>query len=141
MPTGIYQRKSFIERFCAKVLKTEDCWLWTGAKSGGYGLIKKNGSTILAHRAAFGFRYGANIPAGLTIDHLCRNRGCVNPAHLEVVTSRENILRGASIQAKNAAKTYCLRGHPFSKENTMFYRSHRGVARICRECSRTRKRI
>jgi hypothetical protein len=71
------------------------------------------------------------IPEGLTIDHLCRNRGCVNPAHLEAVTNRTNLLRGDGIAALNARKTHCKRGHEFTPENTYVWREG---TRACRAC-------
>ena len=74
------------------------------------------------------------IPEGLTLDHLCRVRACVNPAHLEPVTLRENTLRSPSAPtAINARKTECLRGHAFTPENTWVHRSRR----CCRECKRS----
>ena len=82
-----------------------------------------------AHRFAYTEAKGA-IEDGLTIDHLCRVKACVNPSHLEAVTLRTNILRGENTAAKNARKTHCHRGHPFNEENT--YRVPGG--RACRQC-------
>lgn len=80
------------------------------------------------------------IGAGMVIDHLCRNRACVNPGHLEVVTVRVNTLRGHTIQATNANKTHCKRGHPFDEANTRWIKHTRksGVflERRCRTCAR-----
>ncbi len=116
--------------FWLKVAKQENgCWLWTGQTLRGYG--RTSGSNKFAHRAAYVMVKGP-IPAGLTIDHLCRNHGCVNPAHLEAVTNRENILRGDSRSAQNARKTCCKRGHPFDAENT-YIRPNR-IGRQCRAC-------
>ena len=70
----------------------EDCWLWQGAKKQGYGMKKINGKTWSVHRYYYQKMNGP-IPPGLTIDHLCRNRSCYNPAHLEAVTQRENVKR------------------------------------------------
>jgi hypothetical protein len=77
------------------------------------------------------------IPVGLVLDHLCRVRHCVNPAHLEPVTQRENVLRGETAPAANKAKTHCVRGHPFSGQNLILRKS--GV-RECRTCANARRR-
>lgn len=96
------------ERFWAKVVEKESgCWEWTGCGNrGGYGAIKVTGRMVMAHRMAFE-ALQAHIPEGLVIDHLCRNRGCCNPAHLEPVTFKENVLRGESFTAVHARKTGC----------------------------------
>ena len=119
-------------RFWPKVEKTDGCWLWTGARDKlGYGWIRRTrGGNAPAYRVAWELEVGP-IPEGLVIDHLCRNPSCVNPAHLEPVTQRENMLRGATVAARNAAKTRCLRGHPLSGEN--LYRRPDG-GRECRTC-------
>jgi hypothetical protein len=106
-----------------------DCWQWEGRKSeAGYGFY----SGRLAHRVMYALTVGDLIP-GLTIDHRCGNPSCVNPAHLEQVTYRVNILRGNTLAAANAAKTHCYRGHPFDELNT--FRSPQGKRR-CRACQR-----
>ena len=126
-------------KFWAKVDGTRgywECWLWTGAKGGdGYGMhgVTEDGRryTRQVHRLAYTLAVG-EIPDGLTIDHLCRNRLCCNPNHLEVVSIRENILRGDGVAANNARKTHCPRGHEYTEENTYVYRKKRH----CRECGR-----
>lgn len=111
------ETKPAIERFMSKVKKDEKgCWNWTGTvKPGGYGVfsIKKNNvqKTYNAHRWAYTYFIG-EIPEGLTIDHLCRNRRCVNPKHLEPVTIRENLMRGRGYSGVNNRKTHCPKGHP-----------------------------
>jgi len=109
------------------------CWEWVGSQtSDGYGQWRAFGEHV-AHRAVYRLLRGA-IPEGLTLDHLCRNTGCVNPDHLEPVTIRENLLRGEGACAKNARKTHCLRGHPFNTDNTYL---RKGGGRRCRTCDRT----
>ena len=121
------------DRFWGKVVKTESCWLWTGNKTPlGYGQLGRNhtGSNYV-HRLSYEMTFG-DIPEGLVIDHLCRNRNCVNPDHLEVVTQRENILRGDGVAAKNAKKTHCPNGHALSGDNLYTYNN--GRHRRCRVC-------
>lgn len=98
------------ERFHARVeLHESGCWDWVGARMrAGYGVFSTDGTSILAHRWSYEF-YVADIPDGLVLDHLCRNRRCVNPWHLEPVTDRVNVLRGESPPAKNARKAAQLR--------------------------------
>jgi hypothetical protein len=110
------------------------CWIWTGPLDrDGYGKMSMGTG---AHRK-FYEHYVGPIPAGLTIDHLCRVKACVNPAHMEPVTARENNLRGDTIYGRNARKTHCVNGHEFSAENT---RRDPDGARVCKACSRAAKR-
>jgi hypothetical protein len=119
--------KTAEERFWLKVTKTEQCWLWTASTQRGYGAFAvRAGKLIRAHRFSYELLVGP-IPEGLVIDHLCRVRACVNPAHMEVVTMGENTAR--SNRAKT--QTHCKRGHAFSPENT--YNRPDG-ARVCRVC-------
>lgn len=120
-------------RFWPMVDTTGDCWEWQGTKDvGGYARFQLRGERHLVHRYAYELLVGP-IPDGLHIDHLCRNRICVNPAHLEPVTLVENVMRGETVTARNAAKTHCVNGHPFDAANTR-YRPAGG--RSCRACAR-----
>jgi hypothetical protein len=122
------------ERLIRKIDTSDDCWTWTGNRCRkGYGRIKIGGNQKQAHRVAYEFFVGP-IPCGLTIDHLCRNRGCVRPNHLEPVTGRENTLRGVAPSAMNAVKTHCVNGHPFDEANTYWWGG--GAWRSCRACMR-----
>lgn len=107
------------------------CWRWRNCvDKGGYGKV----ASKLAHRISYEAFIGP-IPEGLTIDHLCRNRRCVNPAHMEPVTNKVNVLRGISPSAKHAAKTHCVYGHELLGDN--IYVDPKG-RRVCRKCSRKR---
>jgi hypothetical protein len=107
--------KSLAERFEKMTIPEPNsgCILWLGALSrGGYGRTNIGSRrNVLVHRAAYEDARGP-IPDGLTIDHLCRLRSCVNSDHMEAVTMRENVLRGTGPSAANAKKTVCLKGHP-----------------------------
>ncbi len=117
--------------FWDRVVKGPECWTWTGPHSAdGYAKAVVNRKPARAHRVAYELLVGP-IPAGLTIDHLCRNRGCLNPAHMEPVTNRENVLRGVSTAAQRARQAECKRGHPLSGTN--LHIDARGFRR-CRQC-------
>ena len=146
--------KAYEKRFWPKVNKNGpvsdfrpdlgQCWLWTASKDGrGYGRFRFGGRTQYAHRIAYEWLVGP-IPGGLGIDHLCRVHNCVNPAHLEPVTQRENILRGNGVAAQHVRKTHCLRGHPLSGENLYVtpcgWRACLACKRECDQRRRARRR-
>lgn len=117
-------------RFEKNVERTATCWLWKGALYLGYGRIKVGRSqTFMAHRWSYEHFVGP-IPEGKQLDHLCRVRHCVNPAHLEPVTIAENVLRGEGPFAQNARKTHCKHGHPID-----------GTQKSGRECRTCRRAI
>lgn len=109
----------------------EPCWLFSGSiNSSGYGVLHDGERAVLAHRLAYEDSFGP-IPDGLTIDHLCRNRTCVNPAHLDPVTGSENVRRS------RAFRTECPQGHPYDEANThVNARGHRS----CKTCQRSWRR-
>lgn len=129
------------DRFWSKVRwdnPPSGCMEWRGTKArGGYGQVWLNGKYQMAHRISYEQMVGA-VPVGRNLDHLCRNPSCVNPDHLEAVDHRTNILRGQGHAGRNARKTHCLRGHPFSVENT-YNPPGNNRERVCRKCSRLRK--
>lgn len=137
--------ETLAERFWKKVNRCGpgECWNWLASTTGqtGYGQfwMKDIGRMAPAHRVAYELEVGV-IPDGLYIDHLCRNRGCCNPAHLEPVTNAENIRRGHAglhMREKAAAKTHCPSGHHYDEANTLF--DSEGYRR-CRACHLARRR-
>lgn len=109
------------------------CWLWVAScQPSGYGQIRRGKTTALAHRVAYELLVGP-IGDGLDLDHLCRVRSCVNPAHLEPVTRRENARRGL----RGVLLVACPKGHPYSDQNT--YICPDG-SRRCRTCHRIEMR-
>jgi len=118
------------------------CWLWmAGIARNGYGYLSFRGTRWLAHRISYEAHVGV-IPEGLDLDHLCRNRSCVNPVHLEPVTRKVNLGRssliGRGAGKHQSAKTHCPQGHEYTPENTRQMKQRKG--RICRECDRIRNR-
>jgi hypothetical protein len=118
-----------MDRFWSKVEKTDTCWNWVSAISKeGYGRFSLNGTNQLAHRVAWCLTRG-EIPIGKVIDHLCRNRKCCNPNHLEIVTTQENTKRGLLGNI-----THCKQGHEFTEANTYVFPN--GKTRQCKTCRR-----
>lgn len=107
------------------------CRTWTGTRTAnGYGVMRVLRHRLYVHRLAYTLACGP-IPDGLEVDHLCRNRLCVNPDHLQPVTTRENGLRGVGACATNARKEECDHGHAYTAENTL---TNRLGHRRCRTC-------
>lgn len=128
--------KSDFERFVSRINFTPTCWFWTFKSDNGYGRFWLNRKSELAHRIAYLIWQG-EIPTEKQLDHLCRNRNCINPAHLEPVSIKENVLRGQGITAQNAQKTHCKLGHELIESN--LYASKRGN-RVCAKCQLSRLR-
>lgn len=152
MTTTVHPRR--LLAFIAQVDSTagpDACWLWRGSVTDdGYARLGKDGDH--AHRVAYELMVRP-IPAGLVVDHLCHNddqscpggtschhRRCVNPAHLEAVTQRINLLRSPhTMPNRNATKTHCPKGHEYTPENTYSRRTAQGRARReCKTCRRER---
>lgn len=115
------------------------CWLWTSTKSDGYGLFNSRHlnpfTTRRAHRVIYQAVRG-KLPQSVSLDHLCRNRACVNPEHMRCASNRENVLAGVGVTATNKRKTHCIRGHELSGKNIESYSRFRS----CRACHVIRQR-
>lgn len=137
--TDARKRPTELERFWSKVEKTSTCWIWHGArmKTYGHALFKPDGqNNVGAYRYSYELHRGP-IAEDLVVDHLCRVPWCVNPDHLELVSSGTNVLRGIGPGAINKRKTHCIRGHEFAGDNLRI--TPQG-GRICRECERAKIR-
>jgi HNH endonuclease len=137
--------RDWAERFWSKVDKSagdDGCWAWLGAFD-AYGYSRyyrlSDRHPTAGHRVAYELAVGP-IPVGLTIDHLCRNTGCVNPAHMEPVTCRENVLRGTGPSALAAKREACVNGHAFDDLNTRREPDRYGSRRTCRVCGRIKSK-
>jgi hypothetical protein len=133
------QGKTEEQRFWEKVNKDAPggCWIWLGARRGGHGNVygqfrREKGPKVQAHVWAWENKHGP-LPVGHRPDHLCRIKLCVNPIHMEPVTSWENTKRGLAPTAVNARKTHCIRGHPLSGDNLI---TRPDGHRKCRTCKR-----
>jgi len=125
------------DRLWGRIEKTEGCWLWKGSTmTSGYGQIRWGGKVRPVHRVVWELLRGS-VPAEKQLDHLCRNHICANPAHLECVSQKENVLRGVGPSAMNARKTHCPKGHPYAPENIQ---NRKDGQRRCKQCHRERCR-
>lgn len=145
--------KSVEQRFWEKVgdhSQPDACWLWLACTCGSkhdnlrYGRFRVGDKRVYAHRFAYELLVGP-IPEGFTIDHVktkgCTSTLCVNPAHLEAVTLKVNILRGIGLAALNTRKVVCPKGHPYDEENTRIGIGRNLGKRCCRACDRERHRL
>ena len=127
-----------VERLTSKFRVGDGCWEWTAGRSiYGYGRFNLRHHNRLAHAVVYEWLAGP-VPEGLVLDHLCRNRGCVRPDHLEAVTNQTNILRGVGVAAQYAGRTHCSHGHEFTPENTGFCEAWGKRARVCLTCRKIR---
>ncbi len=127
------------DRLWPKVDTSGDCWEWLAYRNpAGYGIFSYGGRERRAHRVVWQVLVG-EISDGLEIDHLCRNRGCVNPDHLEPVTRLENLRRGIQ-RSGNSGMSHCRRGHPFTEDNTYLWKNSVRFKRVCLMCAKLRMR-
>jgi len=131
---------SRLDRFADKIALADDgCIVWIASTNNrGYGTFSAGPvGTVGAHRWSYEYHVG-DVPKGVDLDHLCRNRACVNPEHLEPVTHRENLMRSPTIPAINASKTHCPLGHSYSGDNLSMIVSTN--SRVCITCRRANAR-
>jgi hypothetical protein len=120
-----------------RTVSRADCWVWPRTNKDGYGVMYVGTRARLAHVYLYEQTKGRLSP-DLELDHLCRNRACFNPKHLEPVTHRVNLMRGKTFAAHNAKKTHCPAGHPYKGDNLIVYRTDAGKHRMCRMCKNLR---
>lgn len=134
-------KRSDMMRFFDKIkVNDSGCWEWQGhLNNRGYGQFSYRGKSIGAHRFMYELQHDIKLTTKTQIDHLCKNRICVNPDHFEVVNNRANTLRGMGPTAINARREECVNGHPFDEENT-YIRPDNGH-RQCKACVRERSKI
>lgn len=131
-----------LSRFYSKVDKKSnnenDCHIWLACKNTyGYGQFWYDKKLVLAHRFIYCHVNNIELSTSQELDHICKNRACVNPIHLRIVSKSENVLSGNGITAINARKTHCKRGHEFTPENTFM----NGGTRHCKICAKFNRRL
>lgn len=138
---GCYRRTPALPRFWAFVKVLDNgCWQWQGGLNiHGYSNFQEGGNPVSGHQWAY-LNFVGPIPIGEQLDHTCRNRGCVNPNHLEPVTQSVNLMRGARVNqhAYKSYRTHCKAGHEFTSDNTETIENNGRVARKCIACARAR---
>lgn len=145
---GKLSRADLLIKFEAYISNSGDteCWGWDGAMTDGYAMMYDGSGNRLAHRLSYETYFNTTIPPEMWIDHTCLNRGCVNPAHLQVVTPSKNIKRAykgtkPKVALARLARTHCKHGHPFSGDNLRVEVTPQGHRkRRCRECVRAQGR-
>ncbi|MFN2485673.1 MAG: HNH endonuclease signature motif containing protein [Acidimicrobiia bacterium] len=126
---------TILKRLLLKVRRDPNgCWLWTGNLANGYGRFWLGGKTQPAHRVAYEELVGP-VPDGLELDHLCFNKSCINPWHLEAVTHAENVRRSDVALGIRSAATHCAQGHEYTPENTIPRHRNGAIHRRCRQCT------
>lgn len=145
-PLAMTQPSAIHDRFTASFRTDPDgCWRWTAGRTGaGYGAFYPTEQQVGAHVWSYRTFVGV-IADGLVVDHLCGNRECVNPNHLDLTTRGDNVLRSPLSRAgANSRKTHCIRDHPLSGENLIEAANSRNPElppyRSCRTCSNDRRR-
>lgn len=134
-------RETLADRLARNSVRKGSCMVWASTiNSNGYGTINVKSKTKRVHRVAYELARGP-IPDGLSLDHLCRNRACINPDHMEPVTRQVNSLRGVGPSAVNAKKTHCINGHELTGDNVRTYLGQYGKPnRRCQACAREYRR-
>jgi hypothetical protein len=122
-----------------RIIDSNNCWNWTMyVEPRGYGRIRYKGKTTTPHKVSY-LEFVGLIPEGLELDHLCKNKKCFNPDHLEPVTRKENNIRSNCSSAINSRKTHCKKGHEYSGDNLRTWKNTGGkLTRRCGECEKIR---